>query len=119
MHKILVAEDSLFMQNRVSKMLLDDGYEVIHVANGLEAIEAYQNEKPDLVLMDINMPLKDGLEALEEIRRIDPQARVVMLTALNQQAAVLQAVHMGARDFLTKPVAPAQLLRVVEQALKF
>jgi two-component system chemotaxis response regulator CheY len=77
----------------------------------------YRSEKPDIALMDVTMPHKDGLEALSEIRELDPQAKVVMLTALDQQTVMVQAMRLGAKDFLTKPVVPDRLVATLEKVL--
>ena len=83
-----------------------------------EAVEQYQAENPDAVLMDITMPEMDGLAALKAIREIDPQARVAMLTALGQQGVVIEAIKAGARDFVVKPFDRDRVLNAVEKMLK-
>jgi two-component system chemotaxis response regulator CheY len=103
MAKILVVDDAEFLRVRISKMLSGDGHDILEAENGLKAIQAYKEHKPDLVLMDITMPEMDGLSALREIRSHDPRARVVMLTALGQESVVLEAIKSGARDFVVKP----------------
>ena len=82
MTKILIVDDAEFLRVRITKMLIGDGFEVSEAENGLKAIESYKANKPDMVLMDITMPEMDGLTALKELRKIDPNAKVVMLTAL-------------------------------------
>ena len=74
--------------------------------------------EPNVVLMDITMPRKDGLQALTEIRELDSRAKVIMLTAVDQELAATRAVHLGARDFLVKPVPPSRLLSAVQRLLK-
>ena len=74
--------------------------------------------EPNVVLMDITMPRKDGLQALTEIRALDSRAKVIMLTAVDQELAATRAVHLGARDFLVKPVPPSRLLSAVQRLLK-
>lgn len=103
MTKILVVDDAEFLRVRISKMLVGDGYEVIEAENGLLALNAYKAQKPDVVLMDITMPEMDGLTALREILSADPNAKVIMLTALGQESVVLEAIKSGAKDFIVKP----------------
>lgn len=115
--RILVVDDSAFARVRTSRALVAVGHEVIEADNGRRAIEMYAEHRPDLVLLDITMPEMDGLEALAELLRADPAARVAMLTAVGHQAVVLEAIKGGARDFLVKPVEPARLLAVVDRLL--
>jgi two-component system chemotaxis response regulator CheY len=115
MATILVVDDAAFMRMRISKILTEAGYEVIQAENGLDAVEKYRSAKPDAVLMDITMPEMDGLTALKEIRRVDPNAKVAMVTALGQQQVVLEAVKSGARDFLVKPAEAERVLAAVNK----
>jgi two-component system chemotaxis response regulator CheY len=117
MTKILIVDDAEFLRMRISKMLIGDGYEVIEAENGVQAVETYRNQKPDVVLMDITMPEMDGLTALKEIRAIDPKARVVMLTALGQESVVLEAIKSGARDFVVKPFERERVLSAITKLL--
>ena len=117
MVRIMVVDDSLFMRNRISKLLATNGYETITAENGEEAVHSYRRNRPDAVLMDITMPLKDGLQALAEIREFDVRAIVIMLTAMSQELAAVRAVHLGAKDFLVKPAAPNLVLASLENAL--
>ena len=115
MATILVVDDAAFMRMRMSKILSEAGYEVIQAENGLEAVEKYKSTKPDAVLMDITMPEMDGLTARKEIKSLDPQARVAMVTALGQQQIVLEAVKSGAKDFLVKPCEGDRVLAAVSK----
>ncbi len=117
MAKILVVDDAEFLRVRISKMLTGDGHEVIQADNGLKAVETYRTGRPDAVLMDITMPEMDGLAALKEIKAADPNARVVMLTALGQESVVLEAIKSGARDFVVKPFEPERVLAAIHKAL--
>lgn len=117
MAKILVVDDAAFMRLRAAKLLTDAGYQVLEAENGRVAVDVYRRERPDAVLMDITMPDMDGLEALSEIRREDPSARVAMLTAMGQQAIVLDAIKRGARDFVVKPFAPDRVLAAVTKLI--
>jgi two-component system chemotaxis response regulator CheY len=117
MAKILIVDDAEFLRVRISKMLIADGFEVVEAENGLKAIEAFKANKPDMVLMDITMPEMDGLTALKELRKIDPGAKVVMLTALGQESVVLEAVKSGARDFVVKPFERDRVLSAINKIL--
>ena len=118
MPKVLIVDDSLFMRNHLARLLGEHGYETVLAENGREAVKMYRSVRPDVVLMDITMPQMNGMDALAEIRQLDLRARVVMLTALDQQLVAARAVHMGAKDFLVKPVTSARLLLAVQKALK-
>jgi two-component system chemotaxis response regulator CheY len=118
MAKIMIVDDSLFMRNHLSKLLAKNGYETILAENGEQAVIAYRRASPDVVLMDITMPRKDGLQALTEIRELDIKAKVIMLTALDQELAATRAIHVGAKDFLVKPVPPGRLLKALQRVLR-
>jgi two-component system chemotaxis response regulator CheY len=118
MPKVMIVDDSEFIRNRLAKLLGEHGYETIQAADGEQAVQAYPTTRPDVVLMDITMPRLNGMDALAQIRMTDPRARVIMLTALDQKLVAARAVHMGARDFLVKPVLPGKLLLVLNKTLK-
>ena len=113
----MIADDSLFTRNRLSKLLTSSGHETIAVEDGEQAVHTYQAANPDVVLMDIQMPKKNGLEALREIRKADSDARVIIITAMNEESMVNHAMDLGARDFLLKPVPPFRLLMAVNQVM--
>jgi two-component system chemotaxis response regulator CheY len=117
MATVMVVDDSLFMRNHLSKLLAKNGYESILAENGEQAVNTYLRKKPNAVLMDITMPRKDGLQALTEIRAFDSRAKVIMLTAVDQELAATRAIHLGAKDFLVKPVPPSRLLAALRTAL--
>lgn len=117
MPKVMIVDDSLFMRNHLAKLLARNGYETIAAEDGEQAVLHYRQARPDAVLMDITMPRKDGLQALTEIRDFDAMAKVIMLTALDQELAATRAIHIGARDFLVKPAAPHQVLAALQKAL--
>ena len=117
MAKFLVVDDAAFMRMRCVKLLKEHGYETVEAENGLQAVEAYQRERPDGVLMDITMPEMDGLEALRQILAIDPAARVAMVTAVGQQSIVLEALKVGARDFVVKPFQGPRVLEAAHKLL--
>ncbi|HHY47662.1 MAG TPA: response regulator [Firmicutes bacterium] len=115
MTKILVVDDAAFMRMRTVKLLQENGYEVAEAADGQEAVEKYIQEKPDAVLMDITMPNMDGITAVKQIRKADPNAKIVMCSALGQQSMVLEAVKAGAKDFVVKPFQPDRILAAIKR----
>jgi two-component system, chemotaxis family, chemotaxis protein CheY len=117
MTQILIVDDAEFLRVRISKMLVGEGFEVSEAENGLKAIESYKTKKPDMVLMDVTMPEMDGLTALKELRKLDPNAKVVMLTALGQESVVLEAVKSGAKDFIVKPFDHDRVMSAINKLL--
>jgi two-component system chemotaxis response regulator CheY len=118
MARVLVVDDAAFMRKMVSDALAKGGHEVVGEAgNGVEAVARFQELKPDLTTLDITMPEKDGLTALAEIVAADPSARVVMCSALGQEAKVLEAIKLGAKDFVVKPFQPDRVIEAVGKAL--
>jgi two-component system chemotaxis response regulator CheY len=117
MTHILIVDDAEFLRVRISKMLVGEGFEVTEAENGLKAIESYKSKKPDMVLMDVTMPEMDGLTALKELRKLDPNAKVVMLTALGQESVVLEAVKSGAKDFIVKPFDRDRVMSAINKLL--
>jgi two-component system, chemotaxis family, chemotaxis protein CheY len=113
MARVLLVDDAAFMRMRCARLLQEEGHEVIEAANGREAIDMYQAQRPDAVLMDITMPEMDGLDALRAIKATDPEARVAMLTAMGQQAIVIEAIKAGARDFVVKPFERERVLAAI------
>lgn len=104
MKRVLIVDDASFMRISLRKILENNGFDVIGEAkNGLEAISKYVTLKPDIVTMDITMPEMDGVEALIEIKKQDPTAKVVMISALGQESFVKKAVMSGAKAFVIKP----------------
>jgi two-component system chemotaxis response regulator CheY len=114
----MVVDDSQFMRMRLTALLSQYSHEVIQAENGEEAVQTYRQIQPDAVLMDVTMPQKDGLTALAEIRQFDPQAKVIILTALDQQSLALQAVQAGAIDFLVKPYNPERIVKALQKVLR-
>src|SRR3954468_10500269 len=118
MARVLVVDDAAFMRKMVSDALAKGGHEVVGEAgNGVEAIARYQELKPDLMTLDITMPEKDGLSALADIMGTDPSARVVMCSALGQESKVLEAIKLGAKDFVVKPFQADRVIEAVGKAL--
>jgi len=117
MAKVLIVDDAEFLRVRLTKMLDAEGYQVLQAENGVKAVAAYQEAHPDVVLMDVTMPEMDGLTALKEIIRLDPKAKVVMLTALGQESVVLEAVKSGAKDFVVKPFEQERVMNAITKLL--
>ncbi len=118
MARVLVVDDAAFMRKLLSDALASGGHEVVGEAgNGNEAVERWRELRPELTTLDITMPEKDGLAALAEIMAIDPSAKVIMCSALGQEGKVLEAVKLGAKDFVIKPFQPPRVLEAVDKAL--
>ncbi|WP_198469617.1 response regulator [Acetomicrobium sp. S15 = DSM 107314] len=118
MTRVLVVDDAAFMRMMLKDILLKGGFEIAGEAtNGAEAVRLYQELKPDLVTMDITMPEVDGIAAVKEIKKIDPNAKVVMVSAMGQQAMVIEAIQAGASDFIVKPFQPDRVLEALKKAL--
>ncbi|AGA70275.1 response regulator with CheY-like receiver, AAA-type ATPase, and DNA-binding domains [Desulfitobacterium dichloroeliminans LMG P-21439] len=116
---ILIVDDAAFMRMMVKDILTKNGFNVVGEAeNGAVAVDKFVELTPDLVIMDITMPEMDGLQAVREIRKRDPQARVVMCSAMGQQAMVIDAIQSGAKDFIVKPFQADRVVEAVQKALK-
>ena len=115
---ILVCDDAAFMRMMIKDILTKNGYNVVAEAeNGLKAVEKFNEAKPDLVLMDITMPEMDGIQALKKIKEMDPAAKVVMCSAMGQQAMVIEAIQSGAKDFIVKPFQAERVLEAVKKVV--
>lgn len=115
MTKIMVVDDAAFMRMKCTRLLSENGYEVTEASTGLEAVQKYNANRPDAVLLDITMPDMDGLTALKELRKLDPTAKIAMVTAMAQQDIVMEALKAGARDFVVKPFDPVRVLAAVKK----
>lgn len=116
--RILIVDDAAFMRMMIKDILTKNGYEVVAEAgNGQEAVELYNEHRPDLVTMDITMPEMDGINSLKAIREIDPEAKVIMCSAMGQQAMVIDAIQAGAKDFIVKPFQAERVLEAVKKTL--
>ncbi len=117
-HTVLVCDDAIFMRTMISDILSQAGFEVVGEAeSGVQAVEKYRELKPDLVTMDIVMPDMGGIEAVREICKADPEARILMCSAMGQQALVVEAIQAGAKDFVVKPFQPSRVLEAVQRVL--
>ena len=117
-HTVLVCDDAIFMRTMIGDILSQAGFEVVGEADsGVQAVEKYRQLKPDLVTMDIVMPDMGGIEAVREICKSDPEARILMCSAMGQQALVVEAIQAGAKDFVVKPFQPSRVLEAVQRVL--
>lgn len=115
---ILICDDAAFMRMMIKDILSKNGYNVIGEAeNGVKAVEKYKEVTPDLVLMDITMPEMDGIQALKEIRKVDAGAKIIMCSAMGQQAMVIESIQAGAKDFIVKPFQADRVLEAVKKVV--
>jgi len=116
--RVLIVDDAAFMRMMIKNVLTQNGYEVTgEASNGQEALVLYEKVKPDLVTLDITMPEMDGIQTLKELLKMDPSANVIMVTAMGQQQLVIEAIQVGAKDFVVKPFQPDRLIEAVRKAL--
>jgi len=115
---ILICDDAAFMRMMIKDILTKNGYTIVGEAeNGQKAVEKYNETKPDLVMMDITMPEIDGIQALKKIKATDPNAAIIMCSAMGQQAMVIESIQSGAKDFIVKPFQPDRVLEAVKKAI--
>ena len=115
---ILICDDAAFMRMMIKDILTKNGYDVAGEAeNGQVAVDKYSEVKPDLVMMDITMPEKDGIQALKEIKAKDPSANIIMCSAMGQQAMVIESIQAGAKDFIVKPFQADRVLESIRKVL--
>lgn len=118
MSSVLIVDDALFMRTTIGNLFEEWGFSPIYMAaNGKEAVELYKQHKPDLVTMDVTMPVMTGLEASKQILQLDPSANIIMITALGQKKIIVEAIESGVKDFITKPFEAQQLKTVVNNVL--
>ena len=116
--RILIVDDAAFMRMMIKDILTKNGYEVVGEGeNGIRAVEKYKELTPDLVLMDITMPEMNGIDAVKNIKAIDPGAKIVMCSAMGQQAMVIESIQAGARDFIVKPFQADRVLEAVRKVI--
>ena len=116
--RVLIVDDAIFMRRMLRDIFAGDEFEVVGEAkDGVEAVEKYKELRPDLVTMDIVMPFKSGIEATREILAEDPEANIVMCSALGQESLVIEAIDAGAADFVVKPFKSEDVRRVVKKVL--
>lgn len=118
MAKVMICDDAAFMRMMIKDILTKNGYNIAGEAeNGAKAVEKYAELKPDLVLMDITMPEMDGIEALKKIKAGDPNAVVIMCSAMGQQAMVIESIQSGAKDFIVKPFQADRVIEAVKKVI--
>ncbi len=116
---VMLVDDAAFMRMMLKDILGNNGYQIVGEAeNGMIAVDKYAELKPDITIMDITMPEMDGPQAVKEIRSKDPQAKIIMCSAMGQQTMVIEAIQSGAKDFVVKPFQPERVLEAVGKALK-
>lgn len=116
--KILVADDADFMRMLIKDTLTQNGYtDILEAEDGAVACEVYEKEKPDLVILDITMPNKTGIDALKDIKESDPAAKVIMCSEMGQDLIVVDALRLGALDFIVKPIKADKVIRTVKKFL--
>ena len=118
MAKILITDDSMFMRMTLATILKKVGHETCEASNGEEMLKIYDVEKPDIVTLDITMPVMDGLAALKELRKRHSDAKVIMCSAMGQKAMVVEAVQNGAYDFIVKPFKEDRVYETINKAVK-
>ena len=115
---ILICDDAAFMRMMIKDILTKNGYNVVGEAeNGAKGVEKYNELKPDLVLMDITMPEMDGIQALKAIKSGDGDAKVIMCSAMGQQAMVIESIQAGAKDFIVKPFQADRVIEAVKKVV--
>ena len=115
---VLICDDAIFMRTMIGDILTQAGFQIVGEAEtGVQAVDKYRSLKPDLVTMDIVMPDMGGIEAVREICKTDPDAKILMCSAMGQQALVVEAIQAGAKDFVVKPFQPSRVLEAVQRVL--
>jgi two-component system chemotaxis response regulator CheY len=116
--RVLIVDDAVFMRNTIKEIFSTSDFEIAgEAANGVEAVEKYRDLKPDLLTMDIVMPFKNGIQATRDILAEDPNATIVICSALGQESLVTEAIEAGATDFIVKPFRAENVIQVVQKAL--
>jgi two-component system chemotaxis response regulator CheY len=119
MKRVLVADDASFMRQMIRDIVEPEGYEVVgEASDGVEVVERFKELHPDLIMMDIVMPKRSGIDAVKAIMELDGAARVVMCSALGQEALVMEAIQAGAKDFIVKPFKPDAVVTTLAKVLE-
>lgn len=119
MKRVLIVDDTEFMRITLKSILEKNGFEVVGEAeNGIEGIEKYRELNPDIVTMDITMPIMDGINSLREIKDIDPNANIIMVSSVGQEAVIREAVTAGANSFVLKPFNEQKVIQILTKVLK-
>jgi len=115
---VLIVDDAAFMRMMIREILTKNGYEVVGEAeNGAKALEKYKELNPDLVIMDITMPEVDGIQAVRDIKKCDENSKIIMCSAMGQQAMVIESIQAGAKDFIVKPFQPERVIEAVKKVI--
>lgn len=117
-YRILITDDAAFMRMMLKTILEQEGHEVLEAVNGEDMLAKYEEVKPDLVTLDITMPVMDGLQAIKALMPKHPEAKVIMCSAMGQQVMVLDAIKAGAKDFIVKPFKKDRVVEAIERAFK-
>ena len=118
MTRVLIADDASFMRQMIRDVIEPEGFEVVgEASDGVEVVEKWKELHPDIVMMDIVMPKRSGIDAVKGIVAMDPTARVVMCSALGQETLVMEAIEAGAKDFIVKPFKPESVVATLRKAL--
>lgn len=118
MAKILIVDDSIIMRKNLEFILKNSNHEIVGQAtNGKQAVELYKECKPDLVTMDISMPFMSGTDAVSEIILIDPSAKIIMISAINQKQLVFEAIKKGAKHYIVKPIDAENVIKTIDSVL--
>jgi len=118
MKKIMIVDDSLIFRVNLKRILEKHGYQIVaEAANGQDAVEKYERFQPDLTTMDITMPILDGISALKEIRLLNGDAKVVMISAMGQETKIIESINNGARHFIVKPFKENDVINIIESIL--
>ena len=118
-YRILIVDDSLLMRKIITDIVNAAGHEVIgEASNGKDSIDLYRKLRPDLVAMDIIMPVMDGIAAVKELKKIDPNCLIVMISAMGQQQQVIEAIEAGAKDFIVKPFEPERVVSAIKRIME-
>jgi two-component system, chemotaxis family, chemotaxis protein CheY len=118
MANILIVDDAAFMRMMIKDILTKNGYVVVGEAeNGLKAVEKFKEHSPDLVIMDITMPEMDGIQAVKQIKALNSAAKIIMCSAMGQQAMVIESIQAGARDFIVKPFQADRVIEAVKKVV--
>jgi len=119
MTRVLIADDASFMRQMIRDIIEPEGFEVVgEASDGVEVVDKFKELHPDMVMMDIVMPKRSGIDAVKGIVAMDPSARVVMCSALGQETLVMEAIQAGAKDFIVKPFKPESVVTTLRKALE-
>jgi two-component system, chemotaxis family, chemotaxis protein CheY len=120
MARILIVDDAKFMRTTLHTILSKDNHDIVGEAeNGEEAVSLFKHTKPDLVIMDITMPIMNGIDAIKEIKKFDANAQIIVCSAMGHQKVVVDAIELGAKDFIVKPFDEHRVLETVERVLSY